>query len=155
MFELVELKESAEMLDIDLSHVILYGHGLLKGIQTGSILGVLSGSLLFLKRSKLPLFSYVKRYARGGQIVCGSLVPLSIYFKMKDKENIEWQDRAWRLVNNNNQNGVDNACIVGALLGSALVGSAGVGISLAVPFAAIYNNFMVQQKTIINNNIKN
>lgn len=142
MFELAGQKESPQELDVKTSQGILYGHGVLKGIQTGAFLGIICGSLFYLKNRKAStLISNINKFSNGGQILFGSLVPIGVYFRMKDKENVEWQDRAWRLTYNKNQNVVDNACIAGGIIGLVAVGSVGVGVAAGVASAAVYNNF--------------
>lgn len=84
--------------------------------------------------------SNINKFSNGGQVLFGSIVPAMVYLKMKEKENIEWQDRAWRLAYNKNQNVVDNASIVGGILGFVAVGSVGVGVAAGVASAAVYNN---------------
>jgi|NOAtaT_6_FD_contig_51_3757048_length_660_multi_2_in_0_out_0_2 hypothetical protein len=141
MFELLDQKESPEELDVKTSQNILYGHALLKGVQTGAFLGVVCGSLFYLKNRKASsLMSNINKFSNGGQVLFGSIVPAMVYLKMKEKENIEWQDRAWRLAYNKNQNVVDNASIVGGILGFVAVGSVGVGVAAGVASAAVYNN---------------
>lgn len=140
MFELLEQKESPQELDVNTAKGILYGHALLKGVQTGAFLGVVCGSLVYLKNRKVSsLLSNVNKFSNGGQVVFGSIVPAMVYFRMKEKENMEWQDRAWRLAYNKNQNVVDNASVAGGILGFAAVGSVGVGVAAGVATAAVYN----------------
>jgi hypothetical protein len=140
MFEFLEQKESPEELDVSTAKGILYGHTLLKGVQTGAVLGVVCGSLVYLKNRKASsLLSNVNKFSNGGQVLFGSIVPAMVYFRMKEKENMEWQDRAWRLAYNKNQNVVDNASIAGGIFGLAAVGSVGVGVAAGVATAAVYN----------------
>jgi hypothetical protein len=82
---------------------ILYFHGVLKGIQTGSIVGFGLGSLIGLVRKQPVIANAVKSSAVG--LCLGSMiVPAMVYAKMKDKELIEFQDRAWRIQRNQSQN---------------------------------------------------
>jgi hypothetical protein len=137
----LDQKESPEELDVKTSQGILYGHALLKGVQTGAFLGVVCGSLFYLKNRKASsLISHINKFSNGGQVLFGSIVPAMVHLRMKEKENIEWQDRAWRLAYNKNQNVVDNASIAGGILGFAAVGSVGVGVAAGVASAAVYNN---------------
>jgi hypothetical protein len=142
MFEFLDQKESPEELDVKTSQGILYGHAVMKGVQTGAFLGVICGSLIYLKNRKTStLISNITKFSNGGQVVVGSIVPAMVYLKMKDKESIEWQDRAWRLTYNKNQNVIDNASIAGGIIGFAAVGSVGLGVVAGVASAAVYNNF--------------
>jgi hypothetical protein len=85
------------------AHEILYFHGIEKGIQAGSIVGFGLGGLTGLIR-KQPIMATAIRGSGIGLVFGSLLVPAMIFGKMKDKEQIEFQDRAWRLLQSNSQN---------------------------------------------------
>ncbi|KAF2190655.1 hypothetical protein K469DRAFT_657146 [Zopfia rhizophila CBS 207.26] len=144
--------------DQTLSHEILYFHVIRAGAATGSLIALATApsSLLVSRyRQKTPftratlLPRLLTHSARG--IVLGAIFGgLATWGRMRGKEEIEWQDRAWRLLENKWQVESDwwhlDGAVVGVAaglvaarrgkipsgLGKAALGSAGLGMSSGV-----------------------
>ena len=98
---------------------IMYAHGFQKGIQTGSLVALVSGGFYALVRGK-PKFPTMLKWSSVGIIVGPSIVIPMIAMKMNGKTAIEWQDRAWRLQRNEGQISVDTASDAGLIVGGLL-----------------------------------
>jgi hypothetical protein len=124
-----------------------------------------SMSFTFISLLRLPLSLVVARYNKrpinmskliahtlqssGRAFALGTAVgALATWGRMRDREEIEWQDRAWRILENKGENqtdwvtmgGVGAGAVAGvvaarrgampASVGSAMLGGAGVGSSI-------------------------
>lgn len=110
-------------------HTILTTHVLHRGFQTGAALGIFAGSVRFLTLSRKssvaaswPLFRVTleRSTGMGGLIGTGALAVL-LTARMWGRQQIEWQDRSWRLMENQGQVEVDDWSLSGAALGVAAV----------------------------------
>lgn len=119
------------------STAILTTHVLYRGFQTGAIVGPVvaaarSYALPFIFRTAslaapTPLLPTLLRAAgTGGAWGVGALA-VTLPVRMWGREDIEWRDRAWRLLENKGQVEVDDWGLVGTALGGLglLAGRAG------------------------------
>lgn len=112
-----------------LAKTILYTHTLTRGLTTGTILGPIIASPIYALRQlnilspkalSLPL-SYTTlllRSSTNGAII-GTLIliPLTMA-RMWGREDIEWKDRAWRLLENKGQKECDDWTYAGSIAGA-------------------------------------
>jgi hypothetical protein len=126
--------------DQPLATTILATHVLFRGFQTGAALGPLGRAALSL-RTKTPLIlTSLLRAAGTGGIVGTGILSVMLIGRMWGREEIEWKDRSWRLLNHKGQVAVDDWSQVGGVIGAGLgatrvgvlgwrvvVGAAGVG----------------------------
>lgn len=142
--------------DQQYAHAILAGHVLSRGATVGAGLGGLLGgtfSWIVARRiragnTSIPLSEGRVRLPAdaasrplllrpgflsgavvgGGKGVIGgtALMTLALAGRMWGKEEIEWKDRAYRLLHNQGQVAADDGILVGAALGTLVVASSGV-----------------------------
>ncbi|GFF39598.1 conserved hypothetical protein [Aspergillus lentulus] len=101
-------------------HLILTTHVLDRGFQAGSVLGVAVGIVRAL-RSRTPNLSaasIITRSTGSGAILGALTMAIVLPIRMAGKERIEWQDRAWRLLENKGQVEVDSWTTIGMVAGS-------------------------------------
>jgi Protein of unknown function (DUF1757) len=123
---------SAYAEDQPLPHTILNSHVLHRGLQTGAFTGLLYGSAkatLQNRKSKTasPTALIAKQSIRAsalrsagyGAVIGTVLMIPGVMFHMSGREEIEWQDRSWRLLENQGQMEVDDWSLVGAAAGIA------------------------------------
>ena len=131
--------------DQPVSHLILTTHVLHRGFQTGAFVGALTGTirsvfgLLYSRppsssssanRNQIkfaingakshgisPLTRTIIRSTGVGGLVGAGLMGVWVPYKMAGCELIEWQDRAWALLENKGQNDIDRCSVGGGLLG--------------------------------------
>ncbi|MCJ1356567.1 MAG: hypothetical protein MMC33_006562 [Icmadophila ericetorum] len=112
------------------AHTILWTHTLYRGFQTGATIGILTGATraAFFSRpvasaiavSFWPHFSTtVLRHAGIGSLVGTALMVIAVPLRMRGREEIEWQDRSWRLLENKHQVEVDDFSLLGMAGGAA------------------------------------
>lgn len=122
------------------AHTILTTHVLYRGFQIGSLLGPLiglSGNLYLRSRRgnarMIPLLPSIVR-ATGVSAVFGTgFLALALVGRMWGREEVEWQDRSWRLLGNKGQNEVDEWSAAGMVVGGVenlLAGGRGKGWKL-------------------------
>lgn len=120
------------------AHTILWSHILYRGLQTGTtlVLAYSAGQHVyktFRKSVKVPLFSTASLATPGRWAVVTTIlmVPATIG-QMWGREEIEWQDRSWRLLENKGQMEVDDWSLIGTLTGLAagLRAQSGRGVAL-------------------------
>ncbi|MCJ1286059.1 hypothetical protein MMC26_005401 [Xylographa opegraphella] len=151
--------------DQPLARTILTTHVLFRGFQSGAAVGLLLGSarhslwLLRQRRSPSPIAQLqastrlaflpasIVRSTAVGAVVGTVLMAVALPGRMWGREEIEWKDRSWRLLENKGQQEVDTwgvvAAGVGALVGigggrglvqralwNGVVGGAGVGTTV-------------------------
>lgn len=109
--------------DQRLPHVILTAHVLYRGFQAGALVGALAPLPLMLFRPlSTKLSTAMLRSAGVGTVVGTSLLALALAGRMHGREEIEWKDRSWRLLENKGQVEVDSWSVPGALAGGLIVG---------------------------------
>lgn len=99
--------------DQPIPRTILYVHVLTRGLTTGSLLGATAiAARQLIPSSRLPtvqlLASRVLRASATGAVVGVGLSGLATVGRMWGREEIEWQDRSWRLMENRGQLRVDD-----------------------------------------------
>ncbi|KMU77132.1 hypothetical protein CISG_06170 [Coccidioides immitis RMSCC 3703] len=103
------------------SHIILPLHVIRAGLTVGSILSVVSATIFTAAKQPRTVSVYTTRlitYASRGS-VAGMLAGAGmVTFKMRGREEIEWQDRAWRLLENKGQMEMDRWVPAGGVLGA-------------------------------------
>lgn len=133
--------------DQPLAHTILTTHVLLRGFQTGAIIGPLIGStryILLQRRQKSTLSSptpppqakflpAIVRTTGTSSLVFTGILALALVGRMQGREEIEWKDRSWRLLENSGQLEVDGFAGVGMGVGG-VVGVLGLGGGLRMGF---------------------
>ncbi|EAW19805.1 uncharacterized protein NFIA_094250 [Aspergillus fischeri NRRL 181] len=100
-------------------HLILTTHVLDRGFQAGSVLGVAVGIVRAL-RSRNPYLSaasIITRSTGSGAFLGACTMAIVLPIRMAGKERIEWQDRAWRLLENKGQVEVDSWTTMGMVAG--------------------------------------
>lgn len=108
------------------STAILTTHVLYRGFQTGAIIGPAVGAaryafpIIFRKTSSTPrtsLLPVLLRSTGTGAVWGTAILAVMLPIRMWGREDIEWQDRAWRLLENKGQVDVDDWGLVGTALG--------------------------------------
>jgi len=115
--------------DQTLSKTILTSHVLYRGFQSGAFLGIATGavrSLLVLRGTTLaaasPLIATIFQNTTGiGAVIGTGLMVVMLPMKMWSQTQIQWQDRSWRLLENQGQMEVDDWSLVGTVIGAAYV----------------------------------
>jgi hypothetical protein len=111
------------------SHAILTTHVLTRALQTGSLVGTAVGTSLFLLRRfnilkprilPLTFTTTLLRSTGVGAVIGTGLLAVGLPLLMRGKEEIEWQDRSWRLLENKGQVEVDNWTYGGMAAGLAV-----------------------------------
>ncbi|KAL2817600.1 hypothetical protein BJX63DRAFT_385512 [Aspergillus granulosus] len=106
--------------DQPLATTILTTHVLSRGFQVGTALGPLSRAALSLKTNQpLPSAALLRAAGTGG-IVGTGILTVALIGRMWGREEIEWKDRSWRLLNHKGQVAVDDWSQVGGVLGGTL-----------------------------------
>lgn len=105
---------------------ILTTHVLTRGFQAGALVGsILSVPVYFLRKptssAYLPRFYpfQLLRSAGVGSAVGTGVLGVGLVARMWGREEIEWADRSWRLLENTGQVEVDDWGYGGAILGAA------------------------------------
>ncbi|KZF24199.1 hypothetical protein L228DRAFT_266556 [Xylona heveae TC161] len=111
--------------DQPLFKTILATHVLYRGFQAGTVVGSLVGtarSLLMLRgTSKLAVLATVApttilRSAGTGALIGTAAMVVGLPARMWGREEIEWRDRSWRLLENQGQLETDDWSVAGTLL---------------------------------------
>jgi len=109
------------------SHLILTTHILSRGFQTGALVGSLLGTARHLythRTTALLLPSLLRSSSIGGAVGVGAMA-VAVPVRMWGREQIEWQDRSWRLLENRGQVECDVFSSVGAVVGAGVVAGRG------------------------------
>lgn len=113
-------------------HTILTTHVLHRGFTAGALVGTGGGAIrsAIAKYRGQPalLFPTILRRAGSGTLWSTGLLAIALVGRMRGREEIEWKDRSWRLLENKGQVEVDNwslSGIVGGALGGALMRPSG------------------------------
>ena len=122
--------------DQPLFHTILGTHVLHRGFQTGAVIGLLAGAVRPLLPRKQPattatikagttsvlkplmLRPLLERFTGLGAVAGTGLLAVGLGARMYGREEIEWRDRSWRLMENRGQLLVDDLSVAGMVLGS-------------------------------------
>lgn len=113
---------------------ILTVHVLTRAVQAGSLVGTGVGTSLFVLRHlnifkpRSPPLTFTTALLRSsgvGAIIGTGLLAVALPMRMRGKEDIEWQDRSWRLLENKGQVEVDNWTYGGMAAGLAASAAAG------------------------------
>ncbi|KAG0128278.1 hypothetical protein HOY82DRAFT_566023 [Tuber indicum] len=136
------------------SGTILTTHVLHRGANLGAVIGALYGGArygLSAHARKSPLAASMVRASGVGVVVTTGIAAVMLSARMYGKQEIEWQDRSWRLLENKPQNRIDEWSASGALIGGVLggvkkglgwrgiTGSAGIGSVVGIVGWAVYN----------------
>ncbi|KAI0806161.1 hypothetical protein BC629DRAFT_1147399 [Irpex lacteus] len=117
------------------SRTILTGHVLSRGFIIGAGAGVGFGGLAHLV-SRFAARKFLADYplnrptslkllhsAGYGSFLGVLALTFGLTYLMRGKDDIEWKDRSWRLLENKGQVGMDNWILGGSLAGAGLVAS--------------------------------
>ena len=99
------------------SKAILTAHVVDRAFQSGAAIGFTTGVIRSLIRKQALATTILAPTGYGALIGAGLMVPLLPYY-MKDKTDIEWKDRSWRLLENEGQKEVDDWTSVGLVGGT-------------------------------------
>ena len=114
------------------AHTILAMHVLFRGFQSGALTGPIIGTarhLLLLRRSPSPsstppFMTTLLRSTGTGATIATGVLAVGLLARMWGREEIEWKDRSWRLLENKGQLEVDTWSVAGVGAGTiALVTS--------------------------------
>lgn len=114
--------------DQPLAYTILTTHVLTRGLTTGSLLGILASSLRQVVpsyRRPGPALHRVLLSSSTGSLWGLGLTALATAGRMYGREEIEWKDRSWRLLENKGQLEMDDWTYVG--MGAATMAALGTG----------------------------
>ncbi|SPO05002.1 uncharacterized protein DNG_07687 [Cephalotrichum gorgonifer] len=128
--------------DQPLAHTILWTHVLTRAVTTGSVVGLgifsareASRRLSPTKAALPALFPRLIRTAGTSTIATVGVVTLGTVARMWGRQDIEWQDRSWRLMANSGQLSVDDwtypsmiAAVLAAGASGRLVGAGPRGV---------------------------
>lgn len=110
-----------------LAHFILTFHVLARAVTTGSFIGMtlvpVRSAIAKMRSSPLPVTPLTQRLllasGRSTAVTMG-LLSLALVGRMWGREEIEWKDRSWRLLENQGQMETDDWTIGGMLAGGAV-----------------------------------
>lgn len=106
-----------------MSHTILTAHVLYRGFQTGAIVGqsLKLARSLFTKSALLlneTMLASTLRSTGVGALTGTALMIPGVYMRMYGREEIEWKDRSWRLLESESQKAVDDCSGIGTVVGA-------------------------------------
>jgi len=106
-----------------MSHTILTTHVLYRGFQTGAIVGQsLKLARSLFTKSAIPhnetILASTLRSTGIGALTGTALMVPAVYMRMYGREEIEWKDRSWRLLESDSQKAVDDFSGIGTLVGA-------------------------------------
>ena len=118
--------------DQPLGRTILIYHVLHRGFQSGAIVGLFVGSFQSFRRPAIQrtLLATTLRSTGYGAIVSTGLMVPALIARMWNREEIEWKDRSWRLLENEGQKEVDDWSSVG-FVGGALAAARSPAVRVA------------------------
>lgn len=115
------------------ARTLLWAHVLYRGLQTGATLGLASSALQHTykiirgtPRALLLSPTTLATTGRWALITTALMVPATIG-RMWGREDIEWRDRSWRLLENKGQKEVDDWSLVGTVIGATAAARRGGG----------------------------
>jgi hypothetical protein len=109
--------------DQPMSHTILTTHVLYRGFQTGAIVGqsLKLARSLFTKSAILhseTILASTLRSTGVGALTGTALMVPAVYMRMYGREEIDWKDRSWRLLESKSQKAVDDCSGIGTAVGA-------------------------------------
>ncbi|RDL36367.1 Uncharacterized protein BP5553_05719 [Venustampulla echinocandica] len=113
--------------DQPFSHAILYTHVLTRAVQAGSVLGTGAGASIFFLRHfgilkpRIAPSTFTTTLLRStgiGTVIGTGILAVALPMMMRGKDEIEWQDRSWRLLENRGQVECDDWTYVGMATGT-------------------------------------
>lgn len=120
--------------DQPLAHTILTSHVIVRTITLSTIIAAgitTTRQLIPVFRPKAAALAFTPRLIRSastGTVVALGLGALMTLGRMHGREEIEWQDRSWRLLENKGQLETDDWTAVGAGVGAVLGAQAAKGL---------------------------
>ncbi|MCJ1237201.1 hypothetical protein MMC14_005186 [Varicellaria rhodocarpa] len=120
--------------DQPLAHTLLATHVIYRGFQSGAVLGLLTGAVRcipLLRSTSTPaatLWPLARSLSErstgvGAAIGAGSML-VGLPARMWGRQEIEWKDRSWRLLENKGQMEVDDWSLVGTVAGAVIAATA-------------------------------
>ncbi|KAH8730471.1 hypothetical protein GQ44DRAFT_700372 [Phaeosphaeriaceae sp. PMI808] len=149
------------------AHSILYLHVMRASAMSFSFVSLFNIPITLVRNRKAPL-SVTALMTRtiqssGRAFALGTVVgALATWGRMRGKEEIEWQDRAWRILENKGEvqtdwialGGIGTGAVAGVVaarrgviptsIGRAVLGGAGVGSAVGIPY--MISTFVVGRK---------
>ncbi|KAF7556459.1 hypothetical protein G7Z17_g1467 [Cylindrodendrum hubeiense] len=127
--------------DQPLPRTFMTVHILTRAVVSGSLLATVivgAGQLIPSRRRPLPQFTTrLLRASFATTLVTMGLSEAFLLYHMRGKEEIEWQDRSWRLLDSDTQRGIDDWTYVGMAAGPAVVlASKGTALGLVATLGA-------------------
>lgn len=116
--------------DQPLGRTILYTHVLTRGLTTGSLIGAAVATTRHLlpfgssPARQLLLSSRVLGASATGAVIGVGLSALATVGRMWGRDDIEWQDRSWRLMESRSQLRVDDWTYAGMAVAPAVLAAA-------------------------------
>ncbi|KAK5708722.1 hypothetical protein LTR17_020432 [Elasticomyces elasticus] len=109
--------------DQPFARTILTSHVLYRGFQTGATVGLAAAGVQSIMRARRgsirpPIIARILRTTGVGALIGTVLMVPALAARMWGREDIEWQDRSWRLLVNDGQLEVDDFSLVGAVAGA-------------------------------------
>ena len=95
---------------------ILTTHVLYRGFQTGAFLGLAASSATSAIKRQAVLPTALRATGNGAILGTALMIP-GLAIRMWGREEIEWRDRSWRLLENRGQMEVDDWSLAGTLAG--------------------------------------
>ncbi|KAJ3104009.1 hypothetical protein HDU96_009073 [Phlyctochytrium bullatum] len=118
VFEVAEMTEDQQHSKVIL-HLHVTSRCILLSSAALSSLSVLA-SLLTRRSAKWPLFKGIARSQTAATLVGLGAGPVLTEVRMQGTQEIEWQDRAWRLLNSQSQIEVDEFAGTGMAVGAGM-----------------------------------
>jgi hypothetical protein len=112
------------------AHTILTAHVLYRGFQSGAVVGFAIGAARSVV-SKQPFGRAVLGSTGTGALIGFASMAPGLFLRMRGREEIEWQDRSWRLLENQGQMEVDDWSLVGTITGAVVAGRREMGNQVA------------------------
>ncbi len=114
------------------AHSILTVHVLTRAIQSGAIVGAGLSSTIFVLRNlnvlkpSIPPAAFTRTLLRStgvGAVAATALLAVGLPLRMRGREDIEWRDRNWRLLENQGQLECDDWTYPAMTLGGVVAAS--------------------------------
>ena len=115
------------------AHAILTTHVLFRGFETGAFIGPIIGTarhFLLHRRTPFPsttppfIITLLRSTGIGAVITMG-VVTVGLVARMWGREEIEWKDRSWRLLEDKGQMELDRWSVAGMGAGAVIMAASG------------------------------